>query len=81
MSAVDRKLKVEHYATENSQLRQGIGILTRLNSELESDNASLTVENERLRKALESLKATDRFDPYVMTFLVPMIDAVLRGEE
>jgi len=41
----------------------------------------LTTENERLRKALESLKATDRFDPYVMTFLVPMIDAVLRGEE
>jgi len=41
----------------------------------------LTTENERLRKALESLKTIDRFDPHVMKYLVPMIDAALRGEK
>ena len=79
MSAVDRKLKVEHYATENSQLRQGIGILTRLNSELEFDNARLTAENERLRKALEEI----RDDCKVMgtEYIKNVADAALRGEE
>ena len=35
MSALDRKMKVEHYAIENKRLRQGIGILIQLNHEKE----------------------------------------------
>jgi regulator of replication initiation timing len=45
MSAHDRKLKIEQYSEENKRLRQVIGTLTILNTQLQN-------EIEELRKML-----------------------------